>query len=75
MGNGKRILLVGFLLNVMVVSLLTGSVGASPRVYTGHVVGIEFSILQVRGEDGRVSTFWCGYKTFLNSSPRSSATG
>jgi hypothetical protein len=26
-------------------------------------------MLQVRGEDGRVSVFWCGYKTFLDSRP------
>ena len=69
MGQAKRALLVGFLVNLMVVFLLIDSVGASPRVYYGHVVGIEFSVLQVRGEDGRVSVFWCGYKTFLDSRP------
>ncbi len=69
MGKRKRALLIGFLLNLTIVFLLIGSVGASPRVYTGRVVGIEFSLLQVRDEDGRVSTFWCGYKTFLDSRP------
>ncbi|HUL29619.1 MAG TPA: hypothetical protein VLZ03_04115 [Thermodesulfobacteriota bacterium] len=69
MKKGKRILLVGLLVNLMIVFFLINSVGASQRVYYGHVVGIEFSVLQVRGEDGRVSVFWCGYKTFLNSRP------
>ena len=69
MEKKKRILLVGFLVSLTIVLLFINSVGASPRVFYGHVVGIEFSLLQVRGEDGRVSVFWCGYKTFLDSRP------
>ena len=69
MGKGKRTLLVGFLLSFVIVFLFINSIGASPRVYYGQVVGIEFSLLQVRGEDGRVSVFWCGYKTFLDTRP------
>jgi len=69
MEKRKRILLVGFLVSLTIVLLFINSVGASPRVFYGHVVGIEFSLLQVRGEDGRVSVFWCGYKTFLDSRP------
>ena len=69
MGKRKRILLVGFLVNLTLFFLLINSVGAMPNVYYGQVVGIEFSVLQVRGEDGRVSVFWCGYKTFLDSRP------
>ena len=69
MEKRKRILLVGFLVSLTIVLLFINSVGASPRVYYGQVVGIEFSLLQVRGEDGRVSVFWCGYKTFLDSRP------
>jgi hypothetical protein len=69
MEKRKRILLVGFLVSLMITLLLINSVGASSRVYYGRVVGIEFSLLQVRGEDGRVSVFWCGYKTFLDSRP------
>lgn len=69
MGKRKRILLVGFLVNLIIVLLMINSVGAGTRVYYGQVVGIEFSLLQVRGEDGRVSVFWCGYKTFLDSRP------
>jgi hypothetical protein len=69
MGKQKRTLLVGFLVNLIIVFLFINSVGARPNVYYGHVVGIEFSVLQVRGEDGRVFVFWCGYKTFLDSRP------
>jgi hypothetical protein len=69
MGKRKRILLVGFLVNLIIFFLFINSVAAEPRVYYGQVVGIEFSVLQVRGEDGRVSVFWCGYKTFLDSRP------
>ena len=69
MGKRKRILLVGFLVNLTIFLLFINSVGARPNVYYGQVVGIEFSMLQVRGEDGRVSVFWCGYKTFLDSRP------
>ncbi len=69
MGKRKRILVVGFLVNLIFFSLLISSAGALPRVYYGQVVGIEFSLLQVRGEDGRVSLFWCGYKTSLDSRP------
>jgi hypothetical protein len=69
MEKRKRILLVGFLVNLIIFFLFINSVGASPNVYYGRVVGIEFSMLQVRGEDGRVSVFWCGYKTFLDSRP------
>jgi hypothetical protein len=69
MGKKKRILFVGFFVNLIIFFLLINSVGARQNVYYGQVVGIEFSVLQVRGEDGRVSVFWCGYKTFLDSRP------
>jgi len=69
MGKRKRILVVRFLVSWTVFFLLINSVGAGTRVFYGQVVGIEFSVLQVRGEDGRVSVFWCGYKTFVDSRP------
>ncbi len=69
MEKRKRILLVGLFVNLIFVSLFINSVGAGARVYYGQVIGIEFSVLQVRDNDGRVSVFWCGYKTFLNSRP------
>jgi hypothetical protein len=69
MGKRKRILVIGFLVSWTLLFLLINSVGAGTRVFYGQVVGIEFFVLQVRGEDGRVSVFWCGYKTFVDSRP------
>jgi hypothetical protein len=69
MGKRKRFLLVGFLVNLTLVFLFINCFGAGPNVFYGQVVGIEFFVLQVRGEDGRVSVFWCGYKTFVDSRP------
>ncbi len=68
MGKRKKFLLVGFLASLILV-VFVNSVGARTNVYYGQVVGIEFTMLQVRDEDGRVSVFWCGYKTFLDSRP------
>ncbi len=68
MERRKRLLLVGFFVSLILV-LSVNSVGASTRVYYGQVVGIEFTMLQVRDEDGRVSVFWCGYKTSVDSRP------
>lgn len=68
MERRKRLLLVGFFVSLILV-LSVNSVGASARVYYGQVVGIEFTMLQVRDEDGRVSVFWCGYKTSVDSRP------
>ena len=69
MKKRKRILFVGFFVSLILVLLFTNSVGARTRVYYGQVVGIEFVMLQVRDDDGRVSVFWCGYKTFVYSRP------
>jgi hypothetical protein len=68
MENRKRILAIGLFINLIVVLLSVNFLEASPKVYVGQVVGIEFSVFQVRGDDGRVSVFWCGYKTHLDSS-------
>ncbi len=48
-------------------SLLTTPALAEPRVFHGEVVGTEFSVIQVRGDNGRVSVFWMGYKTHFDS--------
>lgn len=69
MENRKGILLVGFLVSFIFVLLFVNSAGATTKVYYGQVIGIEFTMLQVRDEDGRVSVFWCGHKTFLESRP------
>jgi hypothetical protein len=69
MENRKRILAVGLFVNLIVILLSVSFLEAAPGTYVGQVVGIEFSVLQVRGDDGRVSVFWCGYKTRLESRP------
>ncbi len=73
MRNRKRILamglLGGLLVNFIIIFLSVNYLEASSGVYVGQVVGIEFSVLQVRSDDGRVSVFWCGHKTLLESRP------
>jgi hypothetical protein len=69
MEKRKRILIVGLLVNLIVVLLMVNLVSAGTKAYYGQVIGIEFTMLQVRDEAGRVSVFWCGYKTFLDSRP------
>lgn len=69
MEKRKGILLVGLLVNLIVVLLMVNLVSAGTEAYYGQVIGIEFTMLQVRDEAGRVSVFWCGYKTFLDSRP------
>ena len=69
MEKRNGVLLLGFLVSLIIAILFINRVEAAPSVYYGKVVGIEFSVLQARGQDGRVSVFWCGYKTFLDSRP------
>ena len=69
MRNKKRILVVGLFINLMIILLSVDFLEASSGVYVGEVVGIEFSVLQVRSQDGRISVFWCGPKTHLQSRP------
>jgi len=69
MENGKRILAIGLFINLIVVFLSVNFLEASSGVYVGEVVGIEFSVLQVRDDNGRISTFWCGHRTLLESRP------
>jgi len=40
---------------------------AQPKVHHGTVVGTEFFVIQVRGDDGKVSVFWMGHRTRLDS--------
>jgi len=69
MQNRKRILAIGLFINLIIIFLSVNFLEASSGVYVGEVVGIEFSVLQVRSDDGRVSVFWCGHKTHLQSRP------
>ncbi len=69
MEKQNRTLFVGFFVSLILVLLLVNPVGAGTKVYYGQVIEIEFMMLQVRDDDGRVSVFWCGYKTSLDSRP------
>src|SRR5512136_3000574 len=69
MENRRRILAVGLFINLIMIFLSVNFLEASSGVYVGEVVGIEFFVLQVRGDDGRISVFWCGHKTLLESRP------
>jgi hypothetical protein len=69
MEKQNRTLHIGFFVSLIVVLLFVNPVGAGTKVYYGQVIGIEFMMLQVRDDDGRVSVFWCGYKTSVDSRP------
>lgn len=45
---------------------LTTSVLAKPKVFYGKIVGTEFNVIEVRGNDERISWFWIGYKIHFN---------
>ena len=63
----KRIMVAGFVITLMICSFLVNTIEAEPRVYYGKVVGTEFTVIQVKGDDGRISVFWLGHKTHLDS--------
>ncbi len=69
METRKRIFAIGLFVSILVVFFSVTFSEASTGVYVGQVVGIEFSVLQVRADDGRISVFWCGPKTRLESRP------
>jgi hypothetical protein len=57
MENTKRILVVGLFVNLIVFFLSVNLLESAPGVYMGQMVGMEFSVLQVRGDDDRISAF------------------
>ena len=63
----KRFLLIVFFTTLTIFSLLINVVEGRPKVFYGKVVATEFSVIQVRGDDGRVSVFWMGHRTDLKS--------
>lgn len=67
MRNG--FVLGGFLISFIILLLIANPVEADSKVYYGQVVGIEFTVIQVRGDNGRISVFWLGHKTNLDSRP------
>ncbi len=54
------------LLFMWVLSLTTPAL-AEHGVFYGKVVGTEFSVIQVRGNNGKVSAFWMGHRTHFDS--------
>jgi hypothetical protein len=67
-GMRKRTILALSVVWVSIVfSLLTTPALAEPGVFHGRVVGTEFFVIQVRGDNGRVSVFWMGHRTHFDS--------
>jgi hypothetical protein len=62
-----RRLIGGFFAILIIFLLLTNPTLAEAKVFYGKVVGTEFSVIQVRGDDGKVSVFWMGHRTRLGS--------
>jgi hypothetical protein len=56
-----------FTLLVVWMTLLTTPALAERKVFHGKVVGTEFNVIQVRGDDGRISWFWMGHRTHFES--------
>jgi len=62
-----RFLIVGALTSLIILLFMAVPILAQPKVYHGTVVGTEFFVIQVRGDDGRVSVFWMGHRTHFDS--------
>ncbi len=60
-----------FILSIICVSIifsfLTTPASAEHGVFHGRVVGTEFFVVQVKGDNGKVSAFWLGHKTYFDS--------
>jgi hypothetical protein len=67
MKNPKRMLMIGCLIMWMIFTFIVCDSDASPDVYYGNVVATEGKSIQVRGKDGRVSVFWLGHRTKLDT--------
>ena len=65
MRHKKSILIFGFFSTLIVISLPLNI--AEAAVFYGTVVGTEAKVIQVKGKDGKVSVFWLGHKTRLDS--------
>ena len=58
---------IGFFITLTILVLWVNTTKAHPNVYYGKVVGTEFFVIQVRGDNGRISVFWLGHRTRLES--------
>ncbi len=60
-------MIVGIFATVTILSLGVSAVEGNPNVYSGKVVGTEFNVIQVKGDNGRISVFWMGHRTHFES--------
>ena len=67
MKNPKRMLMIGFLIIWMIFTFMVSDSEAAPTVYYGKVVATEGKSIQVKGKDGRVSVFWLGHRTRMDT--------
>jgi hypothetical protein len=58
---------LSFLWLSILFSLLTTPGLAEAKGFHGKVVGTEFNVIQVRGDDGRISWLWMGHRTHFDS--------
>lgn len=67
MKNPKRLLMIGLLIIWMIFTFVVCDSEAEPTVYYGKVVATEGKSIQVKGNDGRVSVFWLGHRTRMDT--------
>ena len=67
LNSGGRFLIIRLFITLIIFSLMATLTWAQPKVFYGKVVGIEFFVIQVRGDNGKVSVFWMGHRTHLDS--------
>jgi hypothetical protein len=67
MKNRKRLLAMGIFAIFIIFPLCPTITDAKPNVYHGKVVSTEGKVIQVKGDDGKVSVFWLGHRTKLDS--------
>jgi len=60
-------LIIGAFASLIILFFMAVPTLAQPKVHHGTVVGTEFFVIQVRGDDGKVSVFWMGHRTRLDS--------
>jgi hypothetical protein len=67
MKNPKRLLMIGLLITWICVVFVVSDSEAEPNVYYGDVVATKGKAIQVKGKDGRVSVFWLGHRTRMDT--------
>jgi hypothetical protein len=67
MKNPKGLLIIGLLIIWVGTVFVVRDSEAAANVYYGDVVTAEGKTIRVKGKDGRVSLFWLGHKTRLDT--------